>query len=125
MTIARYYTPSGRSIQKPYDDGEKSYDADYYNRYTSGELFSKDSVEFDESLAYKTSGGRTVYGGGGIMPDYFVALDTATNSSYANRLVSSNTIREYTLDFRDTHQDIKDLGFDKFDQELEVNRSNA
>ena len=120
MTIARYYTPSGRSIQKPYDDGEKSYDADYYNRYTSGELFSKDSVEFDESLAYKTSGGRTVYGGGGIMPDYFVALDTATNSSYANRLVSSNTIREYTLDFRDTHQDIKDLGFDKFDQEFEV-----
>ncbi len=120
MTIARYYTPSGRSIQKPYDDGEKSYDADYYNRYTSGELFVEDSVVFDKSLAYKTSAGRTVYGGGGIMPDYFVALDTASNSSYANRLVGSNTIREYTLDFRDTHADIEDLGFERFDKEFEV-----
>ena len=120
MTIARYYTPSGRSIQKPYDDGEKSYDADYYNRFTSGELFVEDSVEFDESLAYQTSGGRTVYGGGGIMPDYFVALDTTSSSGYANRLVGSNTIREYTLDFRDMHKELKALGFEKFDQEFEV-----
>ena len=55
MTIARYYTPSGRSIQKPYENGEKDYNSDYYNRFTSGELFSADSVRFDESLAYQTA----------------------------------------------------------------------
>ena len=93
MTIARYYTPSGRSIQKPYDDGERDYNSDYYNRYISGELFVKDSVHFNESLAYQTNNGRTVYGGGGIMPDYFVALDTTDNSIYINRLSSSNAIR--------------------------------
>lgn len=123
MTIARYYTPSGRSIQKPYDDGEQSYDSDYYNRFTSGELFVKDSVHFDENLAYKTSSGRTVYGGGGIMPDYFVALDTTDNSTYINRLVASNTIREYTLDYRDNHPELKDLSFDAFENNFKV--SNA
>ncbi|OEK06268.1 S41 family peptidase [Roseivirga misakiensis] len=120
MTIARYYTPSGRSIQKPYDDGEKSYDADYYNRYTSGELFVKDSVQFDEDLAYKTSKGRTVYGGGGIMPDYFVPLDTTDNSIYVNRLVNSNTIREYTLDYRDNHPELKDMSFEDYNKNFEV-----
>ncbi len=120
MTIARYYTPSGRSIQKPYDDGEKSYDADYYNRYTSGELFVKDSVHFDEELAYKTSSGRTVYGGGGIMPDYFVALDTTDNSIYINRLSASNTIREFTLDYRDNHPELKDYSFQEYESKFSV-----
>lgn len=120
MTIARYYTPSGRSIQKPYDDGEKSYDADYYNRYTSGELFVKDSVQFDEELAYKTTNGRTVYGGGGIMPDYFVALDTTDNSVYINRLSASNTIREFTLDYRDNHPELKEMSFSEFDKDFKV-----
>ena len=122
MTIARYYTPSGRSIQKPYDDGEASYNSDYYERYTSGELFSRDSVHFDENLAYETSGGRKVYGGGGIMPDYFVPLDTADNSIYINRLVASNTIREYTLDYRDEHPELKDLTADKFIEQFEVTK---
>lgn len=120
MTIARYYTPSGRSIQKPYDDGEKSYDADYYNRYTSGELFVKDSVQFDESLAYKTLNGRTVYGGGGIMPDYFVALDTTDNSIYVNRLVNSNSMREFTLDYRDNHPELKDMSFEAYNENFKV-----
>ncbi len=120
MTIARYYTPSGRSIQKPYDDGEKDYNSDYYNRYTSGELFVKDSVQFDEELAYKTTNGRTVYGGGGIMPDFFVALDTADNSRYINSLSASNTIREYTLDYRDTHPEIKEMSFEDFQENFVV-----
>ncbi|MBO3700301.1 S41 family peptidase [Roseivirga sp. E12] len=120
MTIARYYTPSGRSIQKPYDDGEKDYNSDYYNRYMSGELFVKDSVQFDESLAYKTSNGRTVYGGGGIMPDYFVALDTTDNSSYINRLSASNTIREYTLDYRDNHPELKEMSFEDYHANFKV-----
>lgn len=121
MTIARYYTPSGRSIQKPYDDGEKDYNSDYYNRYTSGELFVKDSVQFDEELAYETTNGRTVYGGGGIMPDYFVALDTADISAYVNRLSASNTIREYTLDYRDNHPELKEMSFEDYQANFEVN----
>lgn len=120
MTIARYYTPSGRSIQKPYDDGEKSYNSDYYNRYTSGELFVKDSVQFDRDLAYKTLNGRTVYGGGGIMPDYFVPLDTTDNSIYVNRLVNSNTMREFTLDYRDNHPELKDMRFKDFNENFTV-----
>lgn len=120
MTIARYYTPSGRSIQKPYDDGVENYSSDYYNRYVSGELFSEDSVKFDESLAYKTNNGRTVYGGGGIMPDYFVALDTSDNSAYINRLVASNAVREYTLEFREENPWLKDWTFQEFNENFEV-----
>ena len=120
MTIARYYTPSGRSIQKPYDDGVENYASDYYNRYVSGELFSEDSVKFDESLAYKTSKGRTVYGGGGIMPDYFVALDTSDNSAYINRLVNSNAVREYTLEFKENNPQYKDWSFGLFNQRFDV-----
>ncbi len=121
MTIARYYTPSGRSIQKPYDDGESNYNSDYYNRYTSGELFSEDSVHFDESLAYQTTTGRTVYGGGGIMPDYFVALDTAGNSRYINRLVGSNAMAEFSFKFRDNaSDDIKNMGADNFAKNFQI-----
>jgi carboxyl-terminal processing protease len=120
MTIARYYTPSGRSIQKPYDEGEEAYASDYYQRYTSGELFSKDSIEFDESLAYKTEAGRKVYGGGGIMPDFFVPLDTTYNTSYVNRLFSSNSIKEFTLDYRDNNKNLNDWPADKFINEFEV-----
>ena len=120
MTIARYYTPSGRSIQKPYDDGAENYASDYYNRYVSGELFSEDSVKFDESLAYKTSKGRTVYGGGGIMPDYFVALDTSENTSYINRLLNSNAVREYTLEFKENNEQLKDWSFEEFNDRFEV-----
>lgn len=120
MTIARYYTPSGRSIQKPYDEGEENYSSDYYNRYISGELFSEDSVKFDESLAYKTEQGRTVYGGGGIMPDYFVPLDTSDNTAYVNRLVASNAVREYTIEFREDNDWLKDWSFKEFDESFEI-----
>lgn len=122
MTIARYYTPSGRSIQKPYDDGEKDYNSDYYNRYMSGELFVQDSVQFDENLAYETNNGRTVYGGGGIMPDYFVSLDTTDNSIYVNRLSNSNAIREFTLDYRDSHPELKEMSFEDFRKDFKVNQ---
>lgn len=120
MTIARYYTPTGRSIQKPYDKGEENYSSDYYNRYISGELFSEDSVKFDKELAFKTTTGRTVYGGGGIMPDYFVALDTSDNSAYINRLVASNAVREYTIEFREENTWLKDWSFDEFDKDFEI-----
>lgn len=76
LTIARYYTPTGRSIQKPYDHGNKAYFNDYLDRYKNGELVSADSITVVDSLKYTTPGGRTVYGGGGIIPDVFVPKDT-------------------------------------------------
>ncbi len=99
LTIARYYTPSGRSIQKPYDSNHDAYETDLVNRYTHGEFFSADSIKFNDTLKYPTKKGRTVYGGGGIMPDYFVPLDTTMNSAYVNRLFNSDSSREYVLDF--------------------------
>lgn len=99
LTIARYYTPSGRSIQKPYDEDYEAYEKDWENRLEHGEFFSADSIKFNDSLKYETKKGRVVYGGGGIMPDYFVALDTTMNSLYINKLFNSDSNREYILDF--------------------------
>lgn len=76
LTVAHYYTPSGRSIQKPYDTGKKAYAEDLYNRVRRGELINKDSMKINKDLAYKTPSGKTVYGGGGIIPDEFVPVDT-------------------------------------------------
>lgn len=99
LTIARYFTPSGRSIQKPYDSDYEAYETDLSNRYEKGEFFSADSIQFNDSLKYQTKKGRTVYGGGGIMPDYFVPLDTTMNSAYVNKLFSTDASREYLLDY--------------------------
>lgn len=99
LTIARYFTPSGRSIQKPYDSNYDAYETDLMNRYSHGEFFSADSIKFNDSLKYETKKGRTVYGGGGIMPDYFVPLDTTMNSAYVNKLFNTDAWREYVLDF--------------------------
>lgn len=82
LTIARYYTPTGRCIQKPYDEGEDAYNMELDNRYTSGELMSLDSVHVSDSLVYYTPKGRSVYGGGGIMPDVFIPLDTTYDYTY-------------------------------------------
>lgn len=76
LTTAKYFTPSGRSIQKPYNDGIEEYNKDISERYVSGEMFSKDSIKVPDSLIFKTSKGRIVYGGGGIIPDEFVAIDS-------------------------------------------------
>jgi carboxyl-terminal processing protease len=78
LTVARYFTPSGRSIQRPYDKGNKKvYMEEIYNRYENGEMLSADSMHFSKEHPYKTKGGRTVYGGGGIAPDVFVPLDSS------------------------------------------------
>lgn len=98
LTISRYYTPSGRSIQKPYDDDE-AYQLDIIDRYKKGEFFHADSIKLNDSLKYRTLNGRTVYGGGGIMPDYFVPLDTTMNSHYLNALYSSLSIYEYAFNY--------------------------
>ncbi|MFQ9504165.1 MAG: S41 family peptidase [Alistipes indistinctus] len=90
LTIARYYTPSGRSIQKPYDKGSEDYNNDLMNRYEHNEMFSADSIHFADSLKYFTAGGRTVYGGGGIMPDRFVPADTTDITPYLREVTGRN-----------------------------------
>ena len=105
LTVARYYTPTGRSIQKPYTKGEgEAYQMEIIDRYMHNELFSADSIHFDDSLKYTTPGGRTVYGGGGIMPDIFIPLDTMGITPYYTKVWNSNTIFRYTLDFTDRHR---------------------
>jgi carboxyl-terminal processing protease len=104
LTISRYYTPSGRSIQKPYVKGEEEYGMDLMNRYEHGELFHADSIKFVDSLKYQTSQGRTVYGGGGIMPDIFVPFDTAMSSKYYASLINNNVLREYAMVYYDNNK---------------------
>lgn len=114
LTISRYYTPSGRSIQKPYGDMEE-YSKDMLKRYKHGEFFNADSIKFNDSLKYLTLNGRTVYGGGGIMPDYFVPLDTTENSRYLNELYLTNSMQEYTLNYADKHKDeLTRMGYEKY-----------
>ena len=106
LTTAHYYTPSGRCIQKPYEEGVTEYRNDYANRMSNGEMFYADSIHFDDSLKYKTlQSGRNVYGGGGIMPDIFVPLDTSHYYSYLNQLRRKNVPYNYVLDFIDANRD--------------------
>ena len=105
LTVARYYTPSGRSIQRPYTNGdEMAYHMDIIDRYNRNEFFSADSIHFDKSQKYKTKGGRTVYGGGGIMPDVFIPLDTVGMSDYYRKVWNTNVLYRYTVDFSDRHR---------------------
>lgn len=104
LTVARYYIPSGRSIQRPYDEGKEKYYSDFYQRVLHGELEVKDSIHFDENLKFQTVGGRTVYGGGGIMPDVFVPIDTAGYSKYLSELNHSMKLYDFTFDFMDRHR---------------------
>lgn len=121
LTISRYYTPSGRSIQKPYDDLDE-YDKDITKRYKHGEFFSADSIRFNDSLKYETQNGRSVYGGGGIMPDYFVPLDTTSSSKYFNELFNANILREYAFTFAEQNESqLKEKGYKAYLQNFEVN----
>jgi carboxyl-terminal processing protease len=102
LTIARYYTPSGRCIQKAYELGKTDeYDMDLYNRYMHGEFDSADSIKMIDSLAYTTLGGRTVYGGGGIMPDIFIPRDTHDITSYYSSVINSGVLYQFALDYSD------------------------
>ena len=105
LTVARYYTPSGRSIQRPYTNGdEMAYHMDLIDRYNRNELFSADSIHFDESQKFKTVGGRTVYGGGGIMPDIFIPLDTLGANNYYRKVWDGNVLYRYTMEYTDRHR---------------------
>ncbi len=120
MTVARYHTPSGRCIQKPYEKGVKDYYNDVYERYLSGELHSQDSVKFDENQIFKTVGGRTVYGGGGITPDIFVPEDTTRASSYLISLRRKSILYYFAVDYVNRHRtELSELGVNQLIEKLE------
>lgn len=104
LTIARYYTPTGRSIQKPYKDGYNEYENELFHRVKKGELNSSDSVQFSDSLKYTTPGGKIVYGGGGIMPDVFVPLDTTGISPFYSEVNGKGLIVQFAYDYLDMHR---------------------
>lgn len=104
LTIAKYYTPSGRCIQKPYDNGERAYQKDIFDRYSNGELYSKDSIKIDKTKIFLTTTGRKVYGGGGIIPDIFVPRDTTGFSSYYAAVAGAGLIQEYALSYVTSHR---------------------
>lgn len=106
LTIARYYTPSGRCIQRPYQNGkDRNYEMDWLTRYEHGEYFSKDSIKLDENLRYSTALGRPVYGGGGIMPDVFVPQDTTGVTSYLTEVQSKGLTIQFTFHYTDNNRD--------------------
>ena len=128
LTIAHYYTPSGRCIQKPYEKGkQKDYAMDVYNRLKKGELTNQDSIHFADSLKFQTlHRQRIVYGGGGIMPDYFVPLDTTRYTPFHRQLAAKSVIIQQNLRYVDNHR--KELkkkypDFSKFKQQFEVPQS--
>lgn len=125
LTIARYYTPTGRCIQKSYKNGTKDYNLELMNRYNHGEFMHADSVHFSDSLKYKTLvNKRTVYGGGGIMPDIFVPLDTTEYSDYHRNLVGKGVINSTVMDYLNSNRDElkkKYTTFDAFRKGFEVN----
>ena len=104
LTTARYYTPSGRCIQRPYDGGLAQYRGEINERYRHGELVDEDSIHFADSLKYKTKLGRTVYGGGGIMPDVFVPMDTMRLADYFVTVRSKGMLTDWTFKWADAHR---------------------
>jgi carboxyl-terminal processing protease len=105
LTVARYYTPSGRSIQKPYVKGKaEDYENDIMNRYLHGEFDSKDSIKEAKTKKYKTLKGRTVYGGGGIMPDIFVARDTTAYTPYLNQALNYGYLYQFAFKYTDANR---------------------
>jgi carboxyl-terminal processing protease len=123
LTISRYYTPSGRSIQKPYIPGhEGDYEKDLEQRSKRGEYYIADSIKNDPKLKFKTDGGRVVYGGGGITPDYFIPRDSTWQTSYLVQLYSKNIIREFAMEYtNENRKKLEKLPFADFDRTVMIN----
>jgi len=123
LTIARYYTPSGRCIQKPYDGGNEEYYSDFKHRMEHGELIHPDSINFPDSLKYATHNGRTVYGGGGIMPDIFVPLDSARYNELYSQFIRKGIFNSFVNDYLDKNRaDLlkKYSDFDKYNNSFSL-----
>ncbi|HQB49009.1 MAG TPA: S41 family peptidase, partial [Bacteroidales bacterium] len=104
LTTARYYTPTGRSIQKPYGNGREEYFNEFHQRFVNGEVFHADSIHFDDSLKFFTKKGKIVYGGGGIMPDIYIPIRNAKELVYYNRLIGRGLIYDFALDYTDANR---------------------
>lgn len=122
LTIARYYTPTGRSIQKPYAGGYEAYSNELYERLRKGELASSDSIRFTDSLHFVTPGGKTVYGGGGIMPDVFVSMDTVGSSQFYAEVSSKGLISQFAFDYLDQNRSLfeKYKNFEEYKESFHV-----
>lgn len=105
LTVARFYTPSGRCIQSSYEGGNEEYYENIYERFHNMEQLVADSIHFVDSLRYETKGGRVVYGGGGIMPDFFVPVDTTGNSEYFTRIFRKGLVYSFSYAYADSHRD--------------------
>jgi carboxyl-terminal processing protease len=105
LTTARYHTPTGRCIQKPYDEGVDEYYKDFKKRLDEGELVSADSIDFPDSLKYFTPNGRVVYGGGGVMPDVFIPIDSTRFSDYYTDLVRKGIFNDFVMNYLDKNRD--------------------
>ncbi|REJ82908.1 MAG: S41 family peptidase [Bacteroidetes bacterium] len=123
LTIARYYTPTGRSIQKPYQGGYEQYSNELFERLKKGELLSSDSIRFDDSLHFVTPGGKLVYGGGGIMPDFFIPLDTSASSSFYSEVSSKGLISQFAYDYMDQNREYfrRFKTFEEYNQKFTIN----
>ena len=115
LTTSRYHTPSGRCIQRPYEKGAEDYAKEMEKRLKHGEYYHADSIHFPDSLKFKTDGGRTVYGGGGIMPDLFIPVDTAYNSKLYTNLVRKGALNRFTTDYALKHRDEIKAQYGDFD----------
>jgi carboxyl-terminal processing protease len=122
LTVARYYTPTGRCIQKPYTrgDGFEEYYNESYHRFMNGEFEEADSIHFNDSLKYITPGGKVLYGGGGIMPDIFIPVDKESRLIYYNKLLQSGLIFRFAFEYTDRHRNEfqKYQGFDDFNKQF-------
>ncbi len=123
LTVARYYTPTGRCIQKSYKDGLEVYNNDYYHRFMNGEMEHPDSIKFPDSLKYKTPKGRTVYGGGGIMPDVFIPMEKDSALGYYNQCINKGLVYQFAFDYTDRSraQLMRFKTFNQFDHGFLVN----
>ena len=123
LTTARYHTPTGRCIQRPYEEGSEEYYKEMTKRLEHGEYFHADSIHFPDSLRYTTDNGRTVYGGGGIMPDIFMPVDTSYNSKLYTNLVRKSIFNKYTVDYALSNRDrlrAQYPDFSRFNQEFQI-----
>lgn len=124
LTVARYYTPSGRCIQKPYGKGLENYYSEEAKRYENGQLMHADSIHFSDSLKYKTLKGRTVFGGGGIMPDVFVPLDTTGRTRYLSELFMKGLFNQFAYDYLDKERkNVETMGAERFFTGFFVNKN--
>ena len=123
LTVARYYTPTGRSIQKPYKNGQADeYEHELYVRMAHGELENQDSIKFNDSLRYTTPGGKIVYGGGGIMPDVFLPVEKNENYAYYNQVMNKGLVYQFAFEYTDRNRKMLNAfeNFGDFDQKFNI-----